>query len=232
MAGKSIIRTVENIQVGPNDKPAQDCIIADCGELTGEEYDRAADTVPDATGDPYEDFPEDQKKGEEELATAEVIAIATDLKSRGGDAFKKGDVALALAKYQKAIRYLRECPEPLDSDPPETGAQLDALKIALHSNSALMQIKLTKYDAAEKSASNVLAVSGLKDADKAKALYRRALAHKGLKNEEEAVKDLEAALKAVPTDALIKNELNSMKKAAADRAKKEKAKYSNAFGSI
>lgn len=95
-----------------------------------------------------------------------------------------------------------------------------------------MQIKLKKFDAAEKSASNVLVVPGIKDTDKAKALYRRALAQKGLKNEEEAVNDLEAALKVAPTDALIKNELNAMKKAAADRAKKEKAKYSNAFSSI
>ncbi|KAL1310611.1 hypothetical protein AAFC00_000886 [Neodothiora populina] len=231
LAGKSIIRTVENIETGPNDKPAKDCIIADCGELTGDEYEHAADKVPDATGDPYEDFPEDQKKGDEELSTAEVISIATDLKTRGSDAFKKAQLELGLNKYQKALRYLHECPEPLDSDPPETGPQLNALKIALHSNSALLQIKLKEFVDAESSASNVLAVSGVKGAEKGKALYRRALARKGLKNEDDAVKDLEAALECVPGDVAIQNELNAVKKAAADRAKKEKAAYSKFFTS-
>lgn len=220
------MRTIENTPTVSNDKPAKDCTIVDCGELTGEEYDKAAEKVPDSTGDPYEDFPEDQG---EEIPGPEIVKIATDLKTRGTDAFKKGDLTLGLAKYQKALRYLHEYPEPLPNDPPELGSQLSSLKIALHSNSALLNLKLNEYADAEKSASNALAVPQIKTQEKGKALYRRALARKGLKNEEEAVADLEEALKAVPEDAAVKNELAAVKKAAADRAKKEKAAYSKFF---
>lgn len=215
---------------GPNDVPSKECVIADCGQLTGEEYKTAGDKALDSTGDPYEDFPEDQKPADgEALSTVEVIKIGTHLKTIGNDVFKKGDLHLGLEKYQKGLRYLHECPEALDTDPPETGDQLNALKITLHSNSALLQIKLKDFSGAETSASYVLDVAGLKDAEKGKALYRRALAKKGLKNEDDATKDLEAALKCVPEDAAIKNELAAVKKAKADREKKEKAAYSKFF---
>lgn len=229
LGGKSIVRQIENIQTGPNDKPNKDCIIADCGELTGEEAAKAAEKVPDSTGDPYEDYPEDQKEGGEDLPGAEIVKISTDLKEMGSKAFKAGDLELGVQKYQKGLRYLHEYPEPQDNDPPEMGDQLRSLKVALHSNSALLQLKLKEFSDAEKSASNALAVPGIKDADKGKALYRRALARNGLKNEEDAVKDLEAALKLVPGDAAIKNELDSVKKRAAARRQKEKTAYSKAF---
>jgi peptidyl-prolyl isomerase D len=226
LGGKSIIRTIENTPCGPNDKPNKECVIVDCGELTGEEYTKAAEKVPDSTGDPYEDFPEDQG---EDIPGLEIVKIVNDLKTRGTDAFKKGDVALGLAKYQKGLRYLHEYPEALENDPPELGPALASLRIALHSNSALLQLKLNDYADAEKSASNAVAVPQIKAPEKGKALYRRALARKGLKNEEDAVADLEEALKSVPEDAAVKNELAAVKKAASDRAKKEKAAYGKFF---
>jgi peptidyl-prolyl isomerase D len=67
------------------------------------------------------------------------------------------------------------------------------------------------------------------DADKAKALYRRAIAYVGLKDEDGALKDLEEANKLVPGDAAVVKELAAVKKSAADRAKKEKAAYSKFF---
>lgn len=226
LGGKSIIRTIENTPTSSNDKPNKDCTIVDCGELTGQEYEKAAEKVPDSTGDPYEDFPEDQG---EDIPGLEIVKIANDLKTRGTDAFKKGDIALGLAKYQKGLRYLHEYPEPLENDAPELGPALASLRIALHSNSALLQLKLNEFTDAEKSATNAIAVPQIKAPEKGKALYRRALARKGLKNEEDAVADLEEALKFVPEDAAVKNELAAVKKAAADRAKKEKAAYSKFF---
>lgn len=92
-----------------------------------------------------------------------------------------------------------------------------------------MQLKLNEYADAEKSATNAIVVSQIKAPEKGKALYRRALARKGLKNEEDAVADLEEALKFVPEDAAVKNELAAVKKAAVDRAKKEKAAYGKFF---
>ena len=226
--GKSVVRELENTKTGAQDKPNADCIIVDCGELKGEEAANAHIRPADKTGDPYEDFPEDQTS-EGDWKGAEIIEIATKLKDLGTKAFKEGDLDTGLRKYQKGLRYLHEYPQALESDAPGTDTQLEALKISLHCNSALLQIKLKQWEDAEKSASNALAAKNIKDADKAKALYRRALARAALRNDDEAIKDLQDAQKLAPNDTAITNELNAAKKKQADRAAKEKAAYSKFF---
>ncbi|RAL59041.1 hypothetical protein DID88_009069 [Monilinia fructigena] len=96
-------------------------------------------------------------------------------------------------------------------------------------NSALLHNKLKNFADAERTASSALAVSGTSDTDRAKALYRRAVAYVGLKNEEDALKDLEEANKLVPGDAAVVKELSAVKRNVAERAKKEKAAYSKFF---
>src|SRR5436305_6661759 len=125
--------------------------------------------VPDKTGDPYEDFPQDQG---ENISGTEIFKIATALKEYGTGAFKSGDVALGLAKYQKGLRYLNEYPEAQDSDPPEVEKQLNSLRFTLHNNSALLQLKLKHFEEAQKSASNALEIEGMSDAEKGKAHFR------------------------------------------------------------
>jgi peptidyl-prolyl isomerase D len=225
ISGKSIVRQIENLPTQGSDKPAKDVVITDCGELTGEEAANADKKVADATGDPYEDFPEDQNA---ELSATEIVKIAAELKDFGNSAFKAGDLQLGLDKYQKGLRYLGEEPE-LDKESPEIAKQFHNLRFTLYSNSALLNNKLKVYDEALKTASLALQVPGTTPAEKAKAHYRRALAHAGLKDEESAKKDLEEASKLAPGDPAITKELASVKKAAADRAKKEKAAYSKFF---
>jgi len=229
LSGKSVARTIENTPTGPNDKPSKDCVIVDCGELTGEEYEKAGEKAPDSTGDAYEDFPEDQKKPGEDFTGPEIVKIATELKDMGTKFFKDGNLETGLSKYQKGLRYLHEYPEALENDPADLGTQLTSLRISLHLNSALLQLKLKEYGDAEKSATNALEVKGIKEPEQGKALYRRALAKKDMKDEEGAVADLEKALKFVPNDAGIKNELAAVKKRQTDRQKKEKAAYSKFF---
>lgn len=127
------------------------------------------------------------------------------------------------------MRYLHEYPEPLENDPPELGKQMASLKFSLFSNSALLQIKLKDFEGALASASKALEVEGATDAEKGKAYYRRALAKAGKKNDEDAIEDLEAANKCVPGDAAVAKELEVVKKRVAERRKKEKAVYKNAF---
>lgn len=224
--GKSIIRQIENLPTLSGDKPEKEATIVDCGELKGEDYKKATEKTVDATGDPYEDFPEDQGT---DMEGTEVLKIATTLKEMGNKAFKSGDLSLGLAKYQKGLRYLHEYPEPTEKDPADLGKQLNAVKVVLHSNSALLQNKLKDFDGALKSASNAIEVSGATDADKGKAYYRRALARAGKKNEEEALKDLETAQKYAPGDSAIINELSAIKKRVSERRQKEKAAYSKFF---
>ncbi|KXJ92074.1 40 kDa peptidyl-prolyl cis-trans isomerase [Microdochium bolleyi] len=227
--GKSIIRQIENVPTQTGDRPVanKECTIVDCGELTGADADAADTKAPDAYGDPYEDYPEDETSAGE-LTASKVVEIATKCKEYGNAAFKKGDIAVGLAKYQKGIRYLNEEPEVKDS-PEGTEAALNSLRFTLNSNSALLSIKLEQWDDAERSAASALAVPGITDAEKAKALYRRGLSYVKLKDEDSALAALQEANKLVPGDAAITKELEAVKKQASARSAKEKAAYKKFF---
>jgi len=229
ISGKSIIREIENLKTQSGDKPYQDAMIVDCGELKGEDYEKVTQKVPDATGDPYEDFPEDQKSGEEEWKGEEILKIATDLKDMGNAAFKKQDLELGIKKYNKALRYLHEYPAPLDDDPKDLFPKLQALKISVYSNCALLQNKTSQFTEAIESATKGLEIEGVSDKDKAKLYFRRGQAKLGKKNEEEALADFNQAIKYAPGDAAIVKELDAAKKRLAARKEKEKKVYKNAF---
>jgi peptidyl-prolyl isomerase D len=227
LSGKSVVRQIENLRT-QSDKPIKDAVIADCGELSPSEAIAAETKAPDAYGDEYEDFPEDQVKGDEVLSASQILKIATDCKDFGNKAFKGGDLSVALDKYQKGLRYLNEDPD-LDNEPAETKEQMDALRVSLNSNAALMNLKLGAWDETVRTADSALAVSSISDKDKAKALYRRGYALVRLKDEDGALESLEQAKKLAPEDAAINAELAAVKKAAAARAAKEKAAYKKFF---
>lgn len=198
----------------------------DCGQLSADEAVSASKKEPDSTGDVYEEFPEDQSQ---DFKGPEIAKIATDLKDYGNKAFKINDLNLALEKYQKGLRYLNEYPEVLPEDPPELSKELTHLRFTLHSNASLLQIKLKSFEDAKSSADNALELDEVPPKDRAKASYRKALALLGLKDDEEAVKNLETAQKLAPGDAAISKELGAAKKKAAEHAKKEKAAYKKFF---
>jgi peptidyl-prolyl isomerase D len=224
--GKSVVREIENAPTGPEDRPKREVKIIKCGELTGEEYDKATEKVVDPTGDPYEDFPDDHSG---ELTGHHYARIATELKEIGNKVFKAGDFALAQAKYEKGLRYAREYMGVQEGDPKELGETLTTLRFTLNNNAALMCIKLGDYEGAIKAASDALAVTGASDENRAKAYFRRGQARVNKKDEEGATEDLEEALKLVPNDAAVRKELAAVKKKAADRRQKEKAAYSKFF---
>lgn len=229
LTGKSIIRTIENMPTEGSDKPVKEVVIANCGELTGSEYDTADKKVPDETGDPYEDFPEDARTSDEYVfPAAEILKIAGELKELGNKAFKAGKLQLGLDKYQKGLRYLNEDPE-LGEESEEKKKEFLQLRYTLNSNSALLSLKLKEYNEAQKSATYALEVSGISDVEKAKALYRRGMAGVALRDEEKAVKDLEEAGRLAPGDAAISKELAAVKKAKKDREEKEKKAYAKFF---
>ena len=192
------------------------------------EAEKVGKKEPDSTGDSYEDFPEDQGK---DFKGPEVLQIASELKEFGNKAFKTGDLNLALSKYQKGLRYLNEYPEALPDDPAQLSKDMTHLRFTLHSNSALLQIKLKAFKEAQSSADNALELGEgvVPKQDRAKAFYRKALALLGLKDDEEAVKNLETAQKLAPGDVAITKELSAAKKKAAEQAKKEKAAYKKFF---
>lgn len=226
LSGKSIIRRIESLKTQA-DKPHSDVVIADCGELTGEEALTADSKAPDAYGDEYEDFPEDDTS-EQPLSAARILKIATDCKDYGNKAFKGGDIIVALDKYEKGLRYLNEDPD-VSKESDDVKKQLDALRFSLNNNSALMNMKQSNWEDTVQSAENALFVKGVADKDKAKALYRKGYALVRMKDEDEALKALEEAKRLAPEDAAVNAELGAVKKAAAARAAKEKAAFKKFF---
>lgn len=240
VAGKSVVRQIENLRTSSGDKPDEPAAIVDCGELTGDDALSlgAQAGKPDALGDPYEDFPEDEAdslklkgEGDGELSSAKILQIATDCKDFGNKAFKAGDFAAALEKYEKGLRYLNE--DVNADEEAENAKELkeksDAVRFSLNNNGALMSIKLGNWDEAQRLASAALQIKGVKDADKAKAYYRLGFALVRLKEEDGAVQALTEASKLAPGDAAITKELNEVKKASAARLAKEKAAYKKFF---
>lgn len=235
VTGKSVVRQVENLPTQSGDRPQQPAAIVDCGELSAEEISASGGGAgagrQDALGDPYEDFPEDEGGGEE-LSAAKVAQIASECKEFGNKAFKAGDVATALDKYEKGLRYLNEDPD-LDGEQAEEGKELklrmDAVRFTLNSNGALMNVKLGNWEDAARMAGAALAVQGVKDSDRAKALYRRGLAHARMKDEDAAIADLTEASRLAPGDAAVTKELAEVKRNVAARVAKEKAAYKKFF---
>lgn len=225
--GKNIIRKIENLPT-QSDKPVQEVKIGDCGQLTGQDFSAATSKAADATGDPYEDFPDDQGT---DLKGTEYFKIASDLKDYGNKAFKAGDLETGIEKYQKGLRYLNEYPQANESDPAELEADMKQLRYTLHNNSALLANKSKRYDDGEKWATFAIEAipTNAKDVDKAKAYHRRGTARVALRDEEDGKNDLETAAKLAPGDAAIAKELTSVKKSLAEKVKKEKAAYQKFF---
>ncbi len=229
VAGKSTVRQIEALPTAENSKPHRDAIIFDCGELTGDDAVLTdAPRQPDALGDAYEDFPEDEAGGAAPLSAEKVLEIATACKEFGNTAFKQGQAAVALDKYQKALRYLNGDYD-LDAAPASVSADVAKLRFTLNSNLAMAHFKHGNWSDARAAASSALDMAGASEAERAKALYRRGLANAKLREEDDALADLEAAHKLAPADQAIKVQLGSVKDAIKARLQKEKKAYSKFF---
>ncbi|KAJ3329748.1 peptidyl-prolyl cis-trans isomerase cpr6, partial [Blyttiomyces sp. JEL0837] len=237
--GMGVVRKIESLET-VSDKPLEPVVIENAGELVPGEDDGVADSVA-AGGDPYEDFPEDQP-GEKE--PDDLLKIAGEVKKIGNDLFKKGEIATALDKYEKAVRYLNEIhPEPQDIS--ELKLEQKTLyfttKVSSLLNCAMCHLKLQSYQGAVKESTKVLNIYQtlstrtdtlekiITNQDRCKALFRRGQAKQALKDLDGAVADLSEAVTLVPEDKVVARELLIAKKAVADRAEKEKKAYAKMF---
>jgi len=227
--GKSIVRQIENYPTSSGDVPASPIIIADCGVLAPGDPSLAETAATE--GDAYEDYPDDEDKDVQNPEIA--LEIAKTVREVGNKLFKEGKVEQALHKYQKSIRYLDVHPVFPDGSAPELKQSFDALLSPLLLNSALAAIR-SKPSSSEnaktavKNTDRVLSLE-LSTADKAKALYRRALAKVMLKEEDEAERDLVEASKLVPDDAAISSELSKIRQQKKEKREKEKNAYKKLF---
>ncbi|KAF4579368.1 peptidyl-prolyl cis-trans isomerase cpr6 [Pleurotus pulmonarius] len=228
--GKSIVRQIENNPTSQGDAPIAPVVITACGVLPPDDPSLTEETSAD--GDAYEDFPDDD---DHDLSNADlVLDIAKKVRELGNALFKAGKTSEALDKYQKSIRYIDHHLGIVDSTPAERQEAFNALLAPLLLNSALAAIRIqpaSSYnaDVAIESTSRALDKLKLSDSDKAKALYRRALARSIRKEDELAENDLVEANKVVPDDQAIAGELGKVRQRKKEKRDKEKAAYKKMF---
>ncbi len=218
ISGKGLVRTIERTETS-NDKPLQDVVIANSGELSPEEELPAAGVQDDGTGDVYEEYLADDDKVNLEdpesvfKAIDAVKAIATKL-------LKEGDLQKSYAKFNKVKNYVEEYfPDDLS---PENIDRLNKAKLSAYLNLSLVALKLNKNKEVIKAATNALESEAIEDKQKSKALYRRGLAYSKVKDNESALKDLNSSLELTANDPAILKAIQDVKKS--EKARKEKAK--------
>ncbi|WVN88033.1 peptidyl-prolyl cis-trans isomerase D [Cryptococcus depauperatus CBS 7841] len=236
LSNRSLVRHIENIPT-QSDKPIEPVVIASAGVLSPEEIAQAeqakkvAQTNPD--GDIWEDFPQDEE-GIDSEKPQEALDVAQKLKDLGTKEFKAEQYAVALDKYQKALRYLDVHPVLPDDSPSDlieafrstrfpllTNAALAALKLPASTSNASLIVSLT---------TRALSLPDIVPADKAKALYRRAQGHIVKKDDESAEKDLKEADSLVKGDAGVLKLLREVEQRRKERKDKERKAFSKMFG--
>ncbi|KZV98381.1 hypothetical protein EXIGLDRAFT_728114 [Exidia glandulosa HHB12029] len=222
--GKSVVRMMENVPTDSsecNDKPREKVWITACGELAADDPALLSPAAASASGaDKYEDYPEDDSRDASKPSVA--LDIAKDIRESANGLFKTGKIPEALSCYRKAIRYLDFCPlSTLDGDDAQLKGAYEALYAPLLLNAALCALKDGDNEGALKHATRALDEFQLQPADKAKALYRRALAQSALRDDEAAEQDLVEA-SALSKDKAISDELEKVR--GKMRAQKEKQK--------
>ncbi|TDL27754.1 peptidyl-prolyl cis-trans isomerase [Rickenella mellea] len=225
--GKSIIRQIERYPTSEGDVPTSPVVIEACGQLSADDPSLVTETADG--NDPYEDFPEDEDRDTEDPKV--TLKIATELKEIGNTRFKAGNSADALAKWQKAIRYLDVHPILPDDTPEELKSSYNALLISLLLNSAIAANKVGGSENARSAVENTTRVLDRlphSQSDKGKALFRRAIAHVALHDDDLAEKDLVAA-KELTNDDAIGRELEKLRLRKKEKRDKEKKAFKGLF---
>ncbi|KNC82816.1 peptidyl-prolyl cis-trans isomerase D [Sphaeroforma arctica JP610] len=211
--GMGLVHMIENLETS-SDKPLQDVVIEDCGEIAeGEDMVGKPDGL-----DVYGDWPEDQP----ELTTGDLVAAAEAIKSQGNTYFKEGEYAQAIRKYTKSLRYTAKA---------DASAEATKVSTACLLNRAACNLKTPGKSASVVTDTTKVVESDCTNVDKAKALYRRAQAYNTLKLSEDAVKDLSEAHALIPEDKGISNLLTKTKAKLAAAEKKQQMLYAKMFSS-
>ncbi|KAK6453636.1 peptidyl-prolyl cis-trans isomerase CPR6 [Scheffersomyces xylosifermentans] len=223
--GKSIVRQLERCKKGESDKPVEDWIISDCGELPSD-YVPSVGGVDDGFGDTYEEVLGDNDDIDVTKPESVFNAVTT-LKDIGTKLLKDGNLEKSYEKYSKASGFLDEYfPDDLSE---EDLAKLHSLKLALYLNAALVGLKLKDGKKTIQAATNALEVEQIDDKSKAKALYRKGMGYLLAKDEESAQNALEEAKKLQPEDAAIAKGLQDVKASIKTRREKQKKAMSKFF---
>eukprot|EP01100_Stratorugosa_tubuloviscum_P014672 TRINITY_DN799_c1_g3_i1.p1 TRINITY_DN799_c1_g3~~TRINITY_DN799_c1_g3_i1.p1 ORF type:complete len:358 (-),score=170.69 TRINITY_DN799_c1_g3_i1:172-1245(-) len=214
--GMGVVRSVENVRID-GEKPAFDCVITDCGQLSAD-LAPSFGIAPPTDGDIYEEYPKDQLDCD--TAAARIIA-ATRIKEISNNLFKTNQFEAARNKYAKASRYLVDI-----SETDEEKQQIFQLKSICLNNKAACELKLHLYNDTISTCKEALMYE-----TSTKALFRRAQAYIEIKEFDNAKEDLLQALQIEPQNKAVQAELQKVEKRKLDYVKRQQEIYSKLFSS-
>ncbi|GAM18085.1 hypothetical protein SAMD00019534_012600 [Acytostelium subglobosum LB1] len=209
--GMSVVRRIEGIETGAQDKPTLDCTISNSGELAEGEDDGVPAKVT-ADGDKWEDYPADDNVN----GDAEFIKVADTIKNIGNDYFKANKNAEAVEKYKKALRYL-DCISSVEG--------LKASQTSCYFNMALAYTKLNKYGEAITACNDGLKITP----NDVRGFFRRGKANMLAKDYDEALEDFGLVLEKDPENKDAKAEIARVKALTAEHTKRQAAAFSKMF---
>eukprot|EP00878_Enallax_costatus_P008143 GHUV01008515.1.p1 GENE.GHUV01008515.1~~GHUV01008515.1.p1 ORF type:complete len:527 (+),score=182.46 GHUV01008515.1:496-2076(+) len=234
LAGYGVLKQVEALAAaaGP-DRPPNTVFIQSCGELPAG-HDYKATVVLSGGGWPL--YPEDQGPPPEGVREAQFrLDIAAQLKEAGNAAYKQGDAAYALARYEQAFRYLnwttfkiRTAEGEADLERQESNALWNT-EVLLMGNIAAAELKLGRYKAATDTCQELLHRAPYS----VKGLLRAGQAAIGIADYSTAARHLKAALdqakqQQLPTREILA-ELHRLRDLQQQQRTKQKARFSAAF---
>lgn len=195
--GFGTVRLVEDEPGNQSNKPFNDCVIEDCGEVP------AGEALPPFPGG-VPDFVEDDPVSAADKAKADDFASRA--KAVGNDAFRAGDLAGALAGYRRALRWA------------EVGCNDAAARSVLLNNIAAVHAKENAHKEAAEAARDAVDA----DATNAKAFYRLAFALRHLKVYDDALEAIEEAVRLKAGDEVFVAERSLIAAALKQNARKQR----------
>ncbi|KAK7791858.1 hypothetical protein R5R35_000906 [Gryllus longicercus] len=164
--------------------------------------------------------PEEYEKESWQMSEEEKLSAVPLLREQGNNLYRDKNYAAAAAKYAQAIGMLEQL---MLSEKPgdEEWKALDQMKVPLLLNFSQCKLLEKDYYAVIEHCNTVLK----SDPGNVKALFRRAKAHVGAWNPQEAQDDFDEALKLNPSlNAVIKKEMKALEELRKQKNEEDKAK--------
>ncbi|OAV97983.1 hypothetical protein PTTG_03198 [Puccinia triticina 1-1 BBBD Race 1] len=259
IAGRSIVRLIEQTPTKPGaDQPTESIMISDCGMAT-EEVLVDGKKQPDQWGDEWEDHPSDDdekieyietclkiatklkqiattafKDGNFEVAAKKYIKAVTYLDTHtvlpDGCTEEEVETYTSLRVtilLNAGLASIKAAGQP-DASPPVAKKHA---RTAMKYCSRVLDMHHPAGQPLERSKQGLIGCyKELSNDERAKALYRRALAGVIVQENEVSLKDLVEAHKLVPGDQAIKKELERVRLQIDNQRKKERAAFGKMFG--
>lgn len=201
--------------------PVKEITIIDCGELKEEE--NLLGTQLDETSDRFPIFPIDWDNFNEITALNDKLNILKIIKESGNHFYRKGEFANSAHKYKKCTRYYRHFKDVI-TDETEL-KRLEEVQLMNLTNLAATELKMELYDDVRLTCNEAIAL----EQNNVKALYRRGIANVKLCNYENAVNDLNEALRLETGNREVLKELEYAKNLLKGYRDVEKVKYQKMF---